>query len=192
MMCDLIKKNFRPLPGNPQNLITNSTIEFARSIGHERARQLLESHIRELPQESWGYKNDYDPIWENRDDRNVFRSQRVRLSATTSDIDERTVGEDLHVTFRTPSPDFLDDKTWYGHATWANVIQLSRIIFDDDLATVYPSNSLSPSFPRLRLSGWSAISREGWYSRNSIRGFRNISIYKLVAIPLWRGSIRKK
>ena len=162
MMCDLITRNFRPLPGNPHGVMIRSTIEFARSIANEHAQRLVEAHIRNVPRDSWGFQLWYEPIWESRDDRMVFRPQRVRLSAANSDIHESISDEDLHVTFRTPSPQFLDDRRWYGRANWVNVIQPSRAFYGDELARVYPCNILNPSFPRLRLSEWSAISREGW------------------------------
>src|ERR1700730_4962861 len=81
MMCDLITRNFRPLPGNPHGVMIRSTIEFARSIANEHAQRLVEAHIRNVPRDSWGFQLWYEPIWESRDDRMVFRPQRVRLSA---------------------------------------------------------------------------------------------------------------
>jgi hypothetical protein len=44
-----------------------------------------------------------------------------------------------------------------------NVIQPgSAFSTADELASVYPTNTLDPGFPRLRLGEWSAVSREGW------------------------------
>ena len=65
--------------------------------------------------------------------------------------------------FPTPVPEFLKDGHWYRRATWVNVIQPGgTYLADDQLATVYPTNTVDPVFPRLRLGEWSAVSREGW------------------------------
>jgi hypothetical protein len=162
LMRDLITKNFRPIPGNPFGTMLHATVEFSRSITQERAEQLVRDHLPDLPQGSWSFKLWYERIWENRDDAMVFRPQRVRLTAARSAIDEN-VSDNLHVSFKTPSPEFLDGDSWYGRTTWVNVVQPSRTYSDlDELATVYPTNTFNPKFPRLRLSEWGAISREGW------------------------------
>ena len=163
LMRGYIEQNHRPIPGNPFGTMFHSTVEFARSIPQEHAQSLATTHFRDLPQGSVSFQLWYPQIWHDGDYRLMSRPERVRLTAETGGVNTTISETDLHVTFPTPVPDFLKDGHWYRRATWANVIQPgSTYLADDQLATVYPTNTLDPVFPRLRLGEWSAVSREGW------------------------------
>jgi hypothetical protein len=163
MMRDYIEKNFRSIPGNPFGTMFQATVQFARSIEEEGAEALINEHLRNLPQGSVTVQFWYESIWEHGDERFISRPKCVRLTAETSGIDENIIGANLHITFLTPVLEFLKDGHWYNRATWMNVIQPSEASSDtDELATVYPTNTYNPVFPRIRLDDWAAISREGW------------------------------
>jgi hypothetical protein len=206
LVRDLIVKNFRPIPGNPFGTMPHATVEFSRSTSQDRAEQLARDHLQDLPQGSWHFKFWYEPIWEDRDDTVVFRPQRVRLTAERSDIDEN-VFDDLHVSFSTPSPKFLEDHSWYGRTTWANVIEPTHAYSElDELATVYPTNTFHPGYPELRLSEWGSVSCEGWVfpqrhkrigeylrlqlGRDAITGW--LSEQKITAVPSDAGRVAEQ
>jgi len=206
LIRDLIVKNFRPIPGNPFGTMLHAKVEFSRSTSQDRAEQLAREHLQGLPQMSCNFTLGYDAIWENRDDNSVFRPQRVRLAAMASDIDEN-VSDDLRVSFNTPSPEFLEGHSWFGRTTWVNVIQ-PRCTYSnlDELATVYPTNTFHPAYPRLRFSEWSSVSREGWVfpqrhkrlgehvrlqlGRDAITGW--LSEQKITAVPSDAGRVAEQ
>jgi len=163
LICDYIQRNFRPIPGNPFGTTFHATVEFARSITREHAIALTEAHLAGLPQHSFAVQLWYQRIWEQGDYRAISRPQRVRVTAETANIEENVTQERLTVSFTTPAPEFLKRGRWYQRATWTNVIQPGRFFSqDDELATVYPTNTLDPRFPRLRHTDWAGVSREGW------------------------------
>jgi hypothetical protein len=162
MMREAIEQNHRPIPGNPFGTKFYTTLEFARSIPAERARLLLQTHLRDLPDGSV-HPGGYEPIWEDGDYRGMSRPERVRLTAATGGVDEELTGIDLHAVFSTPIPEFLRDGHWYRRATWVNVIKPGDALSTgEQLAIAYPTSTLDPGFPRMRLGEWSSISREGW------------------------------
>jgi hypothetical protein len=163
MVREHIEKTHRPIPGNPFGTKFQTDVEFARSITEERARSLVELHFRELPQGSVSFQLFCENIWDHGDYRLMSRPERVRLTAETAAIDEEVNEQQPHAVFPTPVPEFLKDGHWYRRAAWVNVLQAGRSFSDDsELATVYPTNTLDPAFPRLRLGEWSTVSREGW------------------------------
>jgi hypothetical protein len=206
LIRDLIIKNFRPIPGNPFGTMLHATVEFSRSTSEDRAKQLAREHLEGLPDRSWGFTLGYDAIWENRDDPLVFHPQLVRLTAMASRIDEK-VSDDLSVSFNTLSPEFLEDHSGFGRTTWVNVIQPSHTYSDrDELATVYPTNTLHPVYPRLGFSESGSVSREGWVfpqrhkrlggrvrlqlGRDAITGW--LSERKITAVPSDAGRVAEQ
>jgi hypothetical protein len=163
LMHQYIEKNFRPIPGNPFGTMFHATIEFSRSIAREQAEEAIKTYFQGLPPHSVSFQLWYQHIWEQGDYRGMFRPKRVRVTTETSDINENISEQNLSVSFAIPTPEFLKKGWWYQRATWTNVIQPRGALLDDDeLATVYPTNTLHPKFPRLRLADWAAVSREGW------------------------------
>jgi hypothetical protein len=179
MMREAIEQNYRPIPGNPFGTKFYTTLEFARSIPTERARPLLQTHLRDLPDGSVQIGGN-ERIWEDGDYRRVWRPERVRLTAETGGVDEELTGIDLHAVFSTPIPEFLRGGHWYRRAIWVNVIKPGdNLSTADQLATAYPSSTLDPGFPRLRLGEWSSISREGWVfptQRQSTREYVRLQV----------------
>src|SRR5262249_32849747 len=49
---DIVKANFRPLPGNKHGVMIHPKIEFARSIESAKSVELLDAHMRDVPKGS--------------------------------------------------------------------------------------------------------------------------------------------
>jgi len=141
-----------------------TTVEFARSIPKELAKQLAQDHLAGLQEGSWSLTLWYDPIW--RVDWHTvgigIQPRRATLSAETSNIDVTTSESDNTIEFQALSPEFAEE---YGHlnneARWVNVLRLNDYSRRTPLAITYLPNTKAPSFPNLQLGESTLISREG-------------------------------
>jgi hypothetical protein len=163
-LIEFIKVNHRPIPGNPYGTMIYTTVQFGRSISKERAETVTkESHLDELPPESWILKLGYDHIWQPSRSDLVRESRRARISAKSSDL-ELTVskdGDDAMVRFPTLSPDFTNTYD-HGPARWVNVLKFRGYGTAETLALTLPSSFTGDLSARMRMGDLVIVSREGF------------------------------
>ncbi|MEH2505868.1 hypothetical protein V1290_004679 [Bradyrhizobium sp. AZCC 1578] len=164
-----IAANFRPLEGNPNGVMTHTTLEFARSINEIRRKELSSAVAAGVPSGSFFVKTYYDSIWQYRADDTHFRVGRpVRVSGAKTSFDEKVAvnesfrGVDLTIRVPKLAPSFLGSANSFEKSTWANVVTIIKYGRADSIATVYPINFLNPRIPNLRWGEFSPITREGW------------------------------
>jgi hypothetical protein len=84
-----ITNNFHPLKGNPNGIMTHTTLEFSRSISEVRRSELTAVIAGDVPKGSFFQKAWYEPIWQKRGYDNRARGIRpVLISSATADFDE--------------------------------------------------------------------------------------------------------
>ena len=163
LVSEFISYNYRPLPGNPNGVMIMPTLQFGRSIGKDRAEQLVSTARLVLPRDCrWAFKPWYDSIWRDFSDEFVVRPQPVLLSATEVDNEVTTTsGSDNSIRVPDVAPDFASE---YGHnaARWVNVVRLSRYGDTDRTALVLPLDYDVGTDFRLRLGDPAFIAREGF------------------------------
>jgi len=161
-MRELIERNHRPLPGNTHGVMMHTTVEFGRSIGEGRARELIETNFKDLPTRSAGYKLWYDHIWTpNRSDyswpqrRAIVTAKSVNVDLTLSED-----GRERSVRFSTLAPEFAPT---YGNgpSAWVNVLRFQRYVTGTKLALSLPTDFDHTQAWHLRLGGAMISSREG-------------------------------
>jgi len=140
------------------------TVEIARSISEERARELLTPAFKSLPPGSWSFKLWRNPVW-NAPFNDRHGPQYERMSVTCSESRVRLLvkkEERLRTEFPTLSPDFA--RRYSGSKLrWANIVNPSSYIYSNyEIATVLPHNTFDRSWPRLGLGTEVNICREGW------------------------------
>lgn len=78
---EILKKEHRPVVGNPHGVMHNATIEFGRSIPKEKAEHLISTLGPGLPKGALTIKYLRNAIWvAHRNDR-VHRGNRLKVSA---------------------------------------------------------------------------------------------------------------
>jgi hypothetical protein len=160
-LATFIERSYRPLPGNPNGVMITPTIEFGRSIGEARAKELIETAgLTKGTEARFAWKLWYDRIWEQNREDTVIRAKRARITADARDFDV-TLGEtgsERSVQFASLSPDFARPHG-RGSARWVNVLTLSRFGHHEELALMLPSDC--PDL-RMRLGSSIFVSREGF------------------------------
>jgi hypothetical protein len=165
-LAEFIRANHRPLPGNPNGVMIQTTVQFGRSMSEDRARAAMEeAGLTELPGGSWSFKPWYDHIWEADADDYVWRLRRARVSAKSTDLEltVSTEGGESSVRFPTLSPDFTSGYGG-GHARWVNVLKFRRYGSygtEETFALTLPSSFTRERTSLLRLGGMTIVSREG-------------------------------
>ena len=140
-LAEFLKSNYRPLPRNPHGVMITPTIQFARSIGKERAMALVEdAGLRALGDCQWTLKLWYDRIWVNDTRDHVPRPQPVWVTAAEAEH-ELIISEDSTPSIRFPllAPEFAPEHD-NNSARWANVLRLRNYGGDGRLALVLPSS----------------------------------------------------
>jgi len=173
-LATFIKANHRPLPGNPNGVMIQTTVQFGRSISEDRATAAREeAGLMELPGGSWSFKLWYDHIWEADTDDFVWRPRRARVSAKTTDLEltVSTEGRGPSVRFPTLSPDFVS-VYGAGHTRWVNVLKFRAYGTEEAFALTLPSSFSGRRSPRLRLGGVIVVSREGLVLPQKYKEFR--------------------
>ncbi len=171
-LTEFVRRNYRPLPGNPNGVMTRTTIQFGRSIvsgdyekAIERGKAILsETGIVKLADTPWSMKLWYDRIWTADRDDFVHRPQRAEIAAATTDLELNIEDEapGLNCRFAALSPEFSDAHGAHGEACWVNVLKLRSYGTNDTLALTLPSSFSDESARRLRLSEPTLVSREGF------------------------------
>jgi hypothetical protein len=166
-MAEFITANHRPLPGNPNRFMIQTTIQVGRSISEERARAAVEEGgLTGLEGESWSFKFWYDHIWETDGDDFMWPLRRAHVSAKSTDLELMVSTEDSAPSVRFPalSPDFA---RMYGggHARWVNVLKFHSYGSsgpEETFALSLPSSFTGEGPSQLRLGSVTIVSREGF------------------------------
>jgi hypothetical protein len=162
LVSEFITYNYRPLPRNQNGVMIMPTLQFGRSIGKERAEQMVAEAKLSLPADCrWLFKLWYDSIWRNFPDDRVSVPEPILISAATVDH-EVTLSSDKHAPIRIPdlAPDFASEYG-YNAARWVNVVNLDRYGDIDRTALVLPPEFDGVEF-RLRSGDPAFIGREGF------------------------------
>lgn len=160
---DFIRRNHRPLPGNPNGVMISTTMEFGRSIKELRAKEMVkEASFGVLPQGSWAFKIWYDRIWGEVQDDFVWRPKRARVTASAEDLELNVVEGDRerNVRFRGLSPDFASN-CHNSSSAWVNVLRFRTFGSHSDLALSLPTDYDPARTLHLRVGGAVLPSREG-------------------------------
>ena len=160
---EFIASTHRPIPGNPNGVMIQTTVQFGRSFSEERAMEVAMDLLDGSPDGSWSLKTWYEQIWKvDRVQDFIVRPRRANISAAVTELELSISSEqkDRAVQFAGLAPDFA---SLYGRdARWVNVLRLHSYGGDESVAAVLPPDLTSESLARLRLSGDGAVvSREG-------------------------------
>ena len=161
---DFINRNYRSLPGNEHGVMMRTSVEFGRSIGEVRAKELFEkAPLIDLSLDSRHFSiRHYDPIWSASRDDHEMRPRRARVTANSQDLD-LTVSEERRersVRFSTLSPGFAP--TYHNSDSgWANVLQFRGFGSVATLALNLPKDFDPEHTHHFRVGGVVIPSREG-------------------------------
>ncbi|HEX2858768.1 MAG TPA: hypothetical protein VHP58_00980 [Alphaproteobacteria bacterium] len=161
----VIKKEFRPVRGNPNGVMHNATIEMARSIDKNKAEELRGLLGTDFPAGALSLKLWRTPVWEEHVDDFVYRDRRLEVTAaeTRVRLDIKEDGKSNTLSFEALSPEFAD--TYGAHDyRWINAVRLSLYGAKDKLATTLPFNTFDRKWPPLAMLGGDevAVGTEGW------------------------------
>ncbi len=173
-MRDIIARNHRPMPRNPHGVMLHTTVEFGRSIGETRAKELANKHLQGLAVGSWAFKLWYDHIWSRyRDEDQISRPRRSQFTARSIDLNLQVSeeGRERSITFDTISPDFAPT---YGRGAlgWVNVLRFSHLGHSAELFPQLPSDFDLTAARRLRVGSAVIPSREGLVLPEQFKGHR--------------------
>jgi hypothetical protein len=162
-IVQLLKAHHRPIIGNPQGLMHNATLEFARSVSREKVEQLMKC-IRPVPEGAVSVKHWRNRIWEQRGDDHVRQAGRLKVNADKKrmELPLRRNGT-LSTRFPTVAPDFASEYG-RGNRRWVNVLRISHYGLDTTVAVVLPFNTFNRKWPSLAL-GFNEpvpVGIEGW------------------------------
>ncbi len=160
---DCIKRNYRPLPDNSHGVMIHTTLEFGRSIGEARAKDLVEeAKLRQLPQGSWHFKLWYHSIWSPHRDDFVWHPTRARITAKTQNLELPIDDEgERNVRFPNLSPEFAP-RYANNAGGWVNVVRFHTYGSHSTLALNFPSDFNPQRTRHLRVGGIVLPSREGF------------------------------
>ena len=156
-----INSNHRPLKGNNNGVMHRITIEIARSISEELAKETVLPHFKDSPNGSYSIKYWRTRIWDVSY-RNCFVQQPVRALVTAEESDQtiELKDESSMSIFNTLAPPFAQQYSG-SRNRWANVVQISSPYEGTKVALSLPFNTFDRSWPFNRM-GEFACGREGW------------------------------
>jgi hypothetical protein len=166
-IAEFVRLNYRPLPGNPNGVMIRTTLQFGRSISEERAKAAIAEAGLNIPAGGpdipWTVKPWYDRIWKTDRDDVVVQPRRTMVSAAKTDLDLQLSKEVQYsgCQFRTLAPE-MAPRFSFSAARWVNVLAFNTFGLVDDLALTLPSSFTDISRHRVRISGTTIMSREGW------------------------------
>ncbi len=183
---DFIRRTYRPLLDNPHGVITNTTVEFGRSITPDQNAEICGTVFNDLVAGSWNGKAWYDPIWESHPEDWVPKNERAMIDAKTERLElGYEPGRELQASFHSLSPSFAQRYGANG-ACWVNVLNLADFADNSALALAMPSTRLESFASRLSGLKTLLVSREGFVLpqryRDSTQHFR---------LPTGREAIRE-
>lgn len=161
-IIDLLKSQYRPIVGNPQGLMHNATVEFARSIPRQQADDLIEKLRSDLPAEALSVKHWRTPIWVELRFEHAQQEARMKISADSRRLSLPVKSEQRHTTnFPTLAPTF-SDRLGRGDHRWVNTFSFTDYEHVP-LASLLPFNTFDRSWPHVGLGGEPiAVGSEGW------------------------------
>jgi hypothetical protein len=160
---EIVTAEYRPVRGNPYDLMHCATIEFGRSISQPDADKITTSVQDGLaPGVSFSVKNWRNRVWAAPGDGVRPRAELMKITAQerTSVVTMRTEADAI-VRFDTLAPAFAEQ---YGRASvrWVNAASVS-IYGPHSFATVLPFNTFDKSWPRIGATNdVPNIGPEGW------------------------------
>lgn len=144
-----IKRAYRPMPGNPHGVMLGANVMFSRSIPHADIEGLHQKILAvDAPPGTNSRQDWYPPIWRHTPSYHVG-SSRPTLTAAEKTFDVQYSEDKPDVRFDSLYPDFVEK---YGSENrWANVIKLTDWSFENQIATVLPTDYKDPKFSPFRL-----------------------------------------
>ncbi len=163
-ICELIKKNHRPIPGNPNEPKSSTVVELGSSISTEKMKNKISKMFGDLPSGSWSLKTYYDNIWGDNTRSNDNSVQPIPIQ-----VEYDSIRKDLPISndqspsieFQSLSPDFAPDYT-RSKAVWVNTISLSDFHQKHQYALSLPFTPISYFHRFLRIAYPLIVSREGF------------------------------
>ncbi|MCL4678888.1 MAG: hypothetical protein KJ017_09910 [Alphaproteobacteria bacterium] len=157
-----IKRNYMPLPRNPNGVMIATTIEFSQSISKEYSEKLVKSNISQnVEKGSFSYKQYYSPIWKGQTDEPVSCPKKVHLTAEKDFVELNINEKEKYAYVECLTPKFLDKDTLSERYRWANVLNLSSRFHDENIATCFPPQKNISAFPHLTRGTPLIVSHEG-------------------------------
>lgn len=145
-----IKKAYRPMPGNPHGVMLRANVMFSRSIPHASIEDLHQKFFAVDVPGANSRQDRYPAIWQPTPNGHV-RSSRPMLTAAEKTFDVQYSEDKLDVRFDSLYPEFAEK---YGNENrWANVISLQDWSFENQIATVLPTEYKDPKFSPFRPGG---------------------------------------
>lgn len=146
-----IKRAYRPMPGNPHGVMLRAKVMFSRSIPHEDIDGLYQKILVPNAQPGVNSRQDwYPPIWRPTPEF-VVRSTRPTLTATEKTFDVQYTEDKPDIRFDSLHPEFAEK--YGGENRWANVVRLRDWSFENQVATVLPTECKDPKFSPFHLGG---------------------------------------
>lgn len=142
---EFILKHHRPSPWQPDYML-NSTTMFSRSISEDEAKNIYSEYIRVDKHGANSMQLWYPDIKPERSNYIDKPTRPILSYQQNSQETNLSNGEDSRISFKTFAPDFAED---YGHdVRWANVIKIKDWSFENQIATVFPTNYRNPHYPQ--------------------------------------------
>jgi hypothetical protein len=143
-----ILDHYRPLPGNPNGVMIHPKSMFSRSISEDEIEKIHRDYLRVDKEGANMLQTWYPSIWRESPEIMV-RTMRPTLECKSKSIDVEINEDNPEVRFNPLFPKFASQ---YGNrCRWANVVNLHDWSHKDQIATVFPCNHKSSSFPKFRL-----------------------------------------
>ncbi|NDU80304.1 MAG: hypothetical protein G3I11_02990, partial [Ferrovum sp.] len=152
-----IKKAYRPMPGNPNGVMLNAKVMFSRSIPQADIERLYQKILVVNAPPGTNSRQDWYPaIWRPTPSFHVGSSRPI-LTAAEKTFDVQYSEDTPVIRFDSLYPEFAEK---YGNANrWANIVKLRNWSFENQIATVLPTEYKDPKFSPFRLGSVSVISK---------------------------------
>ncbi len=158
---NLINKNFRPLPGNPNGVMIRTTVEFSRSLKDQKIEEIINSISRNIEEGSCSFKKWYTNLWFDSTEDTISHPRKVFLEASKKAVELFQDSKDGHSWCDAVHPSFSDSHNFHQSARWANVLNVDTRFSDSGHAGCFPSSKKAKGFPDLTTTGTTLSSREG-------------------------------
>ncbi len=146
-----IKRAYQPMPGNSHGVMRRANVMFSRSIPDEDIDNLYQKISVPNAQPGVNCRQDWYPhIWRPTPEF-VVRSTRPTLTATEKTFDVQYTEDTPDIRFDSLHPEFAEK--YGGENRWANVVRLKDWSFENQVATVLPTEFKDPKFSPFRLGG---------------------------------------